>query len=374
MDGKRNVYLIGTSSFLNDVSSEMIKPLLPLLIVSLGGGSVLVGLLNGLRNFISFSLRVIFGYLSDYSKKRKYWILSGYTIAAIFKFLLSFSNEPIEVVTFGASERLGKAIRTAPKDALISESMPKKKGTGYGIDLLMDRSGAIIGTLLVAFLVSKKLLQINQIILVASVISALAIIPAIFLEEPKLKKLKKKFFKSIKTLSKDVKKFLWVIVFFSIGNIGVLFTILRAKEILGSNVSTILLYTLFNLIYALLVIPFGRWGDKNRKASIILGLSLFAISSILFAIAKDIISLGIAFVIFGLAYAMSMGNIKAFIAEISKENERATALGTYQTVQGLISLPTALAAGALWTISPIIPFGYSAVAMAIAALLMIKLF
>ncbi len=371
MNKKRNVYLIGTSSFLNDVSSEMIKPLLPLMIVSLGGGSILIGLLNGLRNFISFSLRAIFGYLSDYSKKRKRWIIGGYTVAAIFKFLLSFSNEPVEVVTFGASERLGKAIRTAPKDALISESMPKKKGVGYGIDLLMDRSGAIVGTVLVAFLVSEKLLQINQIILVASAISALAIIPALFLKEPKLKKLKKKFFKSIKTLSKEVKRFLWVIVFFSIGNIGIMFTILRAKEILGSNVNTILLYTLFNLIYALLVIPFGRFGDKNRKASVILGLSLFAISSILFAIASDLVSLIISFATFGFAYAMSVGNIKAFVAEISKENERATALGTYQTVQGLISLPTALAAGALWTISPIIPFGYSAVAMAIATLLMI---
>ena len=357
--GKKNVILLGSSSLLNDVSSEMIKPLLPLMIISLGGGSILIGILNGLRNFISFALRIFFGYLSDYTKKRKPWVVSGYGISALFKFLLIFSYNPLDVIGFGATERLGKAIRTSPREALIAESMSKKKGTGFGIDLLMDRSGAIIGTISVAILI--EFLTIKNIILLASLIAITALFPLIFVKEMKIKKLKKKFFKSIETLSKKVKKFLWVIVFFSIGNIGLFFTILRAKEILNINAAAIILYATFNLIFAIFAIPFGRFGDKRRKLSLILGFLLFGIASLLFAFSRDLIGLIISFITLGFGYAMSTGNIRAYISEISKDNERATALGTAETLQGIIALPTAIIAGILWKISPTVAFVYSAI-------------
>ena len=366
--GKKNVILLGSASLLNDVSSEMIKPLLPLMILSLGGGSVLVGILNGLRNFISFGLRIFFGYLSDFTKKRKIWVVSGYGISAFFKFLLGFSANPVEVVGFGSTERLGKAVRTSPREALIAESMPKKRGFGYGIDLLMDRGGAIIGTIAVAILVEAAILSMKWIIILASGIAILALIPLIWVREPKIKKLKKKFFMSLETLSTRVKKFLWIIGFFSTGNIGLFFTILRAKEILHSNSASIVLYALFNLIFAIFVIPFGKFGDKRRKQSIVIGLSLFAFASILFAFSNDLIMLLISFVVLGFAYAMSTGNIRAYITEIAKPNEKATALGTAETLQGIIALPTAIIAGILWKISPTVAFIYSAIPLAIAGL------
>ena len=366
-EGRKNVILLGGSSLLNDVSSEMIKPLLPLMILSLGGGSILIGLLNGLRNFISFALRIFFGYLSDYTKKRKPWIISGYGISAFFKFLLIFSYNPLDVIGFGATERLGKAIRTSPREALISESMPKKKGFGFGIDLLMDRGGAIIGTIMVAILV--EFLTIKNIILLSSLVAITALFPLIFVKEMKIKKLKKKFLMSIETLSKKVKRFLIVIIFFSIGNIGLFFTILRAKEILKLNVAAIVLYATFNLIFAIFAIPFGRLGDKNRRFSLVLGFLIFAISSIFFAFSTNLISLIVSFVILGFGYAMITGNIRAHISEISKENERATALGTAETLQGIIALPTAIIAGILWKFSPTITFVYSAIPLIIAGIL-----
>ena len=366
-EGRKNVLLLGSSSLLNDVSSEMIKPLLPLMILSLGGGSILIGILNGLRNFVSFALRIFFGYLSDYTKKRKPWVVSGYGISAFFKFLLVFSSNPIDVVGFGASERLGKAVRTSPREALISESMPKKKGLGFGIDLLMDRSGAIIGTIAVAILI--EFLMIKSIILLASLIAITALFPLIFVKEMKIKKLKKKFFKSIETLSKKVKRFLVVITFFSIGNIGLFFTILRAKEILNINAAAIILYATFNLIFAIFAIPFGKLGDKRRKLSLISGFLLFGIASLLFAFSKDLISLIVSFVVLGFGYAMITGNIRAHISEISKEDERATALGTAETLQGIIALPTAIIAGILWKISPTVTFVYSAIPLIIAGFL-----
>ncbi len=372
-DGKKNVILLGTSSLLNDISSEIIKPLLPLMILSLGGGSILVGLLNGLRNFISFAFRIFFGYLSDFTKKRKVWVTSGYGISAVFKFLLSIASTPLEVVGFGSTERLGKAIRTSPREALIAESMPKKRGLGYGIDLLMDRSGAIIGTIAVAVLVETQILKIKGIILIASIIALTALIPLIWVKETKFKRLKKSFVLSLKTLSKNVKRFLWVIGLFSIGNIGLFFTILKAKEISHSNSISIVLYALFNIIFAIFVIPFGRLGDKRRKLSIVIGLSLFAFSSILFAFSNDISSLLISFIVLGFAYAMSMGNMKAYITEISKPNEKATALGIAETLQGIISLPTALIAGFLWNISSAVSFTYSAVALFVSTIVFLTM-
>ncbi len=365
--GKKNVLLLGSASLLNDFSSEMIKPLLPLMIISLGGGSVLIGLLNGLRNFISFALRIFFGYFSDYMRKRKAWIVTGYGVSALFKSLIAFSTTPVEVVGFGAIERLGKSIRTAPREALIAESMPKKKGIGFGIDLFMDRIGAILGTVSVAILI--EFMTIKSIILLASAIAITALLPLIFISEFKIKKLKKKFVKSIKTLSPKIKSFLIVIGVFSVGNIGLFFTILKAKEILGVNTTPIILYALFNIIYALFTIPFGKFGDKHRRQSLVIGLTLFSLSSFIFAFSKDIYSLLAAFVTLGLGYSMTMGNLRAYITEIAKENEKATALGTAETVQGIVALPTAITAGVLWNISSTVAFIYSAVPLAVAAVM-----
>ena len=146
-----NIILLGIVSFLNDASSEMIMPILPLFITSLGGTALIIGLVGGIRDSISSLLKVVFGYWSDKTGKRKIFVFSGYLTSALFKLLLSFSTIWHHVLIFSGLERVGKGIRTAPRDAIIADSMPKKRGKGFGIHRSLDTAGAILGSV-IAFL------------------------------------------------------------------------------------------------------------------------------------------------------------------------------------------------------------------------------
>ena len=146
-----NIFLLGTVSFLNDLSSKMIVPILPLFIKELGGAALAVGLIGGLREGIASILKVVSGYWSDRTGRRKVFVTTGYLAAATFRLLLSFSTAWQHVMVFVGLERMGKGLRNAPRDAIISESLPAARGKGFGIHRAMDTAGAIMGSI-VAFL------------------------------------------------------------------------------------------------------------------------------------------------------------------------------------------------------------------------------
>ena len=135
-----NILLLGIISFLNDLSSEMIMPILPMFITALGGTGLIIGLIGGLRDSISSILKVFAGYWSDKSGKRKIFVSSGYLISAFFKLFLAFSKIWQHILIFASLERIGKGLRTAPRDAIIADSMPQKRGKGFGIHRAMDTS------------------------------------------------------------------------------------------------------------------------------------------------------------------------------------------------------------------------------------------
>ena len=142
-----NILLLGIVSFINDLSSEMIMPILPMFITSLGGSSIIVGFIGGLRDSISSILKVFAGHWSDKSGRRKIFVSSGYLTSAFFKLLLSFSRIWLHVLFFASLERIGKGLRTAPRDAIIADSMPEQRGKGFGIHRAMDTSGAVLGSI-----------------------------------------------------------------------------------------------------------------------------------------------------------------------------------------------------------------------------------
>ena len=144
-----NVILLGVVSFLNDISSEMIMPILPMFLTALGGTGIVIGLVGGLMESISSILKVISGYLSDKIGKRKIFISFGYFTSAICKLFLAFSKIWQQVLIFSSLERTGKGLRTAPRDAILADSMPKERGRGFGIHRAMDTSGAVLGSIIV---------------------------------------------------------------------------------------------------------------------------------------------------------------------------------------------------------------------------------
>lgn len=169
-----NVLLLGIVSFLNDLSSEMIMPILPMFITALGGTGLIVGLIGGLRDSISSILKVFAGYWSDKSGKRKAFVSSGYLTSALFKLFLPLSIVWQHILIFASLEWIGKGLRTAPRDAIIADSIPKERGKGFGIHRAMDTSGAVAGSIVVFLLFWFFGFSFKSIILIAAILAFLS--------------------------------------------------------------------------------------------------------------------------------------------------------------------------------------------------------
>ncbi|MEM3141323.1 MAG: MFS transporter, partial [Candidatus Pacearchaeota archaeon] len=270
----KNVSLLGSSSFFNDIGSEMITPLLPFYITSLGGGGVAIGLLSGLREGLASIWKILGGWFSDLTGKRKIYIFIGYLVSTLFRFMLFLANSWQQIALFVSLERFGKA-RDPPRDAIISDSV-KKTGRAFGFLQMMDTAGGVIGTFIILFLFWKFNPDLKTIILFASIIGALAILPIFFVYEPTTKKTKKSLFVGIKSLNKDLKYFIFVTTIFTLSNFGLyLFLILRAQELFGNFFIAIVMYLFFSISYALFAVPFGNFSDKvGRKKVLFFGYSL----------------------------------------------------------------------------------------------------
>jgi len=350
----RNVILLGIISFLNDASSEIIRPILPLLIVALGGNELILGLISGLMESTSSLLKVFSGYISDRVGKRKPIVFSGYLASAVFKLLLSVSTVWYHIMIFATFERVGKGIRTAPRDAIISESMPERKGKGFGIHRALDTAGAVLGACMALILTSLMGFAYTRSILIAAILSFISLIPFLWVREVRRVSSRSGFFRGLKEIPPYLKKFLLVAGIFAFANISYMFFMRRAQVVYENDNSVLLLYILFNISYAIFAYPFGVLSDRvGRKNVLVSGYILFAIVFIGFTILSSEYGLVLLFLLYGLVYAIVDANQRAFVSDLSTENIRATSLGLFHTTVGIIALPAGMIAGYLWT-----EFGY----------------
>ncbi len=369
-----NVLLLSIVSFLNDFSSEMIMPILPMFITALGGTGLIVGLIGGLRGSVSSILKVFCGYWSDKTGKRKIFIFSGYLTSGIFKLFLSFSKTWQHILIFAGLERVGKGLRTAPRDAIIADSMPEQRGKGFGIHRAFDTTGAILGSAVVFILFWFLGFDFKTIIFIAALLAVLSLIPLHFVKEEKRKPQDITLQLGLRNLPKPLKLFILVSGIFALANFSYMFFILRAQQFFTGKLSIgapILLYILFNVFYALLAVPFGNLSDRiGRKKVLVLGYFLFSLTSLGFAFFNSLITFMILFALYGIVYAIIDGNQRAFVSDLSSGELRATALGTFHTVIGLTALPASLIAGFLWQyIAPAACFIYASIVSVISVIL-----
>lgn len=351
---KQNTLLLSLVSFINDISSKMILPILPLFIVSLGGSGVAIGLISGIGESLSAILKVISGFYSDKINKRKPFVFWGYFISSFSKLILYVSNTWWFVLIFRSTERIGKGLRSAPRDAMLAKS--KQTGRTFGFHRMFDSAGSVVGTLITLFLVFYLSYSYKEVIFIAGIVAFVSLIPIFFTkDEGKVKNETLKF--SFSLLSKDLKKFIIVATIFALANFSYMFFILKVSNF--DLWIPVMLYAVFNVSYTMLAYTSGLLADRiGKKSVLMMGYSLFAILTIAITLVESLFMYILFFILYGVVFAFINSNERAYVSDLSKH--KGTGLGVYYTFTSIAALPAGLIAGYLFDINPNFTFIYGA--------------
>jgi len=379
-----NVILLGIVSFITDISTEMMMAILPMFITSLGGAGIAIGLIGGIGEGVSSILNVFSGLWSDKLCKRKIFAFLGYLLSSIAKLFFPFSQSWWNLVILRPIERVGKGLRTAPRDAIIANScVEETKGKAFGIHRAADTSGAFVGVLLAFIFYWMLHLDFRPILMVSAVIAFFALIPFFWIKEKsdseKVKAIERRLtFKiSLKDTQAGFKTYLIAAVLFSLSNFTYMFFILRAMDefkkvfpIQLAQALPLLLYLWFNIIYALMAIPAGILADRNgRKKVLIIGYLVYSLTCLGFFGSHSIGAFIIFFAIYGFSFALIEGNQRAFASDFATEDTRGTILGMFHAAISLSSIASGLIAGLLWNCNSQYPFIYGVLLSLLAVII-----
>jgi MFS family permease len=356
----RNVWVVTITSFLTDISSEMIFNLVPLFLANvLKTGTAVIGLIDGIAETTASLMKIYSGALSDKLGKRKWLTVLGYGLSTIAKPFLYFAQTWHWVLGVRFTDRMGKGIRTAPRDALIAGSIDEKqRGLAFGLHRAGDTAGAFIGLLIATLIIwwtqagdAQLLERTFHVIILVSIIPAVLAVVVLALGARDIPSSSQSGVPtlSLAGMNKKFKLFMLVLVFFTLGNSSDAFIILRSQE-RGLNLLQIMgMLLTFNLIYALLAGPLGALSDKiGRRKLILAGWIAYGLVYLGFAFSQTGWQIWALFGLYGVYYAATDGVAKAFIADLVPNERRGTAYGLYNATIGLMALPASVIAGLLW--------------------------
>lgn len=379
-----NIIFLGLISFFMDISSEMVYPIIPLyLTTAFGATPAIVGMIEGIAESTASLLKVFSGYVTDKYKRKKPIAFAGYATGLIYKFALLFASGWAGILTARVVDRLGKGIRTAPRDVMVSESSDKNAmGKSFGIHKALDMAGSAIGILLSFFLLRQlgnSQAEYKTVFALSMIPTVLALFMFVFIKEKKEQREYKKrehFWNNISALDGSLKLYLVVVFIFTLGNSSNSFLLLRAKSAGFDDSSVILLYFLYNVTVSVLSVPFGKLSDRiGRKQVLTAGYFLFTVVYMGFAFATKAASFVVIFCVYGIFTAMTAGVERALIAEISPAELKGTMLGLQSTIAGIALFPASVICGVLWdNFGSAVPFLFGAGMSAIAALLLLLFF
>ncbi len=356
----RNVWVVTATSFLTDISSEMIFNLLPLFLANvLGVRTNVIGLIEGIADSTASLLKVFSGWLSDVLRQRKRLTVLGYSLSTLVKPFLYLAASWPAVLAVRFADRIGKGIRTSPRDALIADSIePRHRGLAFGLHRAGDTLGAFVGlgiALLVVLATQAETLTLTretfQTLVLISVIPAVLAVLVLSLgardtpvtgqsARPRL---------SLREMPLQFRHFLWIALIFTLGNSADAFLILRAQERGLSLTGVLAMLMSFNLIYALVSGPAGALSDRiGRRRVILMGWTVYGLIYLGFALAAAGWQIWALYALYGLYYATFEGAAKAFVADLVPAPQRGTAYGIYNAAVGLMALPASLLAGIVW--------------------------
>jgi MFS family permease len=374
----RNVFALGAVSFFTDVSSEIIYPLLPVFLSQyLGAGAGAVGLIEGAAESTAALLKLASGWWSDRVRRRKPLVVAGYVLATIARPLVAFAQSVSQVVAIRVIDRIGKGIRTSPRDALIADSVdPAIRGRAFGFHRATDHAGAVVGPLIAFALLQWGGMKLRPLFLVAAIPGVIAVLvlvlfvrdvpratPAAGAPKPDLST----------PLGRRFWAFLVVVLVFTFGNSTDAFLILRASQ-LGVPAALIpILWAMLHVIKSASSTPGGVLSDRlGRKPLIIAGWAIYAAVYLLFGLASRTWQAWALFATYGIYFGLTEGVEKALVADIVPDARRGAAFGWYNLAIGLGALPASLLFGLIWDArGPAVAFGFGAAMAMIAALALV---
>jgi MFS family permease len=382
-----NVLRMGWVSFFADVSSELLYPITPLfLTLVLGAPYAAVGMIEGVAEATASLLKSVSGRWSDRTGARKPFVIGGYTLSALAKPLIGVASGWALVLLARVLDRFGKGLRSSPRDALLADSIaPEYRGRAFGWHRAMDTAGAVIGPLLALWLITVLHDNLRMVFFWAFIPGLLGALLVLLVRERR-HRVEAKAVPSIAygALPPGFRNYLWAWGIFSIANSSDVFLILRANQTLGGALpQVILLYVLYNLIYAIASPWLGHLSDTmGRRRVLIGGLLVFTLVYTGFALATQGWHIWALFAIYGLYTAATDGVGKALAVDLVPKEIRASALGLLGTVTGLAALLASTVAGSLWTLArahqPLAsqgawaPFLYGAVGALFGAMLLLR--
>jgi MFS family permease len=379
-----NVLFLGIGSLLTDISSEMIFTLVPLFLANvLGTATTIIGLVGGLSDSVDNIFRIFSGWFSDRIGNRKMITVAGYSLSTVVKPLMYIASSWAAVLGIRFGDRIGKGVRSSPRDALIADSiLPSERGKSFGIHRAMDTIGAAIGLGLAALIIYHMQgggLELTRrsyqwIVLIGIIPAVLAVIVLLTtVKEPRKQaaNTRVKFNRQwIFGFDRRFFVFITVVGLFNLGQSSNFFVILRAQNLEVPLIQTVLMLVLYNVVYAGLSSPVGIISDKlGRKWVIILGWLVYAIVYLGFGLASQMWQVWVLFIGYGIYSGISEGVARAFVADLVPAEKRGTAYGLYYGVVGVALLPASVLAGYLWqAVNPSSAFYFGAALALIAAL------
>lgn len=377
----RNVKALAAVSLLTDASAEMIYPLLPLFLTTvLGASAAMVGTIEGLAESTASLLKLASGWWSD-RVRRKPMVLFGYGLASFVRPLVALATSPAHVLAIRLSDRVGKGIRTSPRDALLADStVPAQRGRAFGFHRAADNLGAVIGPLVAWVLLQRDSVPLRSVFLWAAVPGiASVVVLALFVRETPRTEPRVAVVDRSRAAGRQLGGAFWrylcVLLVFTLGNSTDAFLLLRSSQLGVATAMVPILWAAFNLVKAVASTPGGVLSDViGRRPLIVAGWVLYAAVYLLFARATEAWHAWALFLLYGLHYGLTEGVERALVADLVPADRRGTAFGWYNFAIGLGALPASVIFGIVWTrVSPQAAFTLGA-SLAMSATLGLVLF
>ena len=372
------VWLLGLISLFNDSASDMIYPLVPLYLTTvLMAGPRALGLIEGLAEAASSLLKLAAGVLADRTRRMRRWVIGGYLIAGISRPLIGFAHSWPGVLGARLLDRLGKGVRSAPRDAMLSASVqPHQRGLAFGLHRALDNTGAVVGPLAAAVLLGTGM-GLREVFLWSVVPAAVVVMLTLRLRDQDVRTVAQptRIEWNLRALPPPMRRYLLALGLFTLGNASNMFLLLRAEDLGAGPERVVLMWALYSAVAALFSTPLSALSDRFSRVYVLGGAwTAYAIAYLILGLLPTADwALWVSFAGYGLVTAALEGTEKALVADLMDGQRAGTAFGWYNLVAGGMLLPASLAFGMLWqSVSPFAAFAFGAACSGGAVLLLAR--